>query len=137
MRSFLCRQLFHEIRRFDTRSPDHQIRLNVLAIFGVQTAKIGTGDQRGLRQNTQCPFWSARRGAPEIRGGNAGRIRSPASDLRHVQCIVGQPFITVAVKLFYRIVQLSRQFNACRPATDNRDIHFAVPPRLLEYFRID
>ena len=51
-------------------------------------------------------------------------------DQRNVQRVIGQPFVTIAVQLFYRIVQLSGEFNTRRTAAHNGDIHFSVSAQI-------
>ena len=52
---FQTTDIFHKIRRFDTCRPDHQIRFDVLAVFGVQTAFVGAGHHR-LCQHPHTQF---------------------------------------------------------------------------------
>ncbi|MNR11365.1 hypothetical protein D3C85_1276620 [compost metagenome] len=132
--SFQPADLFHEIRRFDASRPDHQVSLNILAAFGVQTAFISAGDH-SLGQNTHAHF-----GQLVVRStGNAWwQCRQNALarfDQRHVQRFVGQPFVAVAVQLFYRVVQFRRKLHARRPAADNRDVHFAAGTEVVGVFQ--
>ena len=122
---FEAADLFHEIWRFDPGRPDHQIRFNIFAIFGVQTACIRAGDH-GLRQHPYAQLGQLIMRRPGNARRQCGQNTLARLDQRDVQRFVSQPFVAVAVQLFHRIMQFSGELHAGGAAADNGDVHFTV-----------
>ncbi|OMP13623.1 hypothetical protein COLO4_01279 [Corchorus olitorius] len=119
--------LFHEVWRFNTGRPHHQIGFDEFAPFGIQTVGCCAGDH-GLRQ-----YAHAKLAQLLMRRCGDARWQRRQNTLagfhqRDVERAAVETFIAVAVQLFHCVIQFCRQLDAGRAAADNGDIDFLQLP---------